>query len=77
MSLFHTMGFAGSVVILVYMLSYVYTKRHLPTVWHKVYLTITIALFLIPFPYFCMDYGAWVKKVLRVGKFSARQRRTD
>ncbi|MCI8316612.1 MAG: M56 family metallopeptidase [Lachnospiraceae bacterium] len=69
MSLFHTMGFAGSVVILVYMLSYVYTKRHLPTVWHKVYLTITIALFLIPFPYFCMDYGAWVKKVLRVGKF--------
>lgn len=69
MSLFHTMGFAGSVAILVYMLSYVYTKRHLPTVWHKVYLTITIVLFLIPFPYFCMDYGAWVRKMLRVGKF--------
>lgn len=69
MSLFHTMGFAGSVAILVYMLSYVYTKRYLPTVWHKVYLTITIALFLIPFPYFCMNYGAWVRKVLRMGKF--------
>ena len=69
MSLFHTMGFAGSVAILVYMLSYVYTKRYLPTVWHKVYLTITIALFLIPFPYFCMNYGAWVRKVLRIGKF--------
>jgi len=63
------MGFAGSVAILVYMLSYVYTKRYLPTVWHKVYLTITIALFLIPFPYFCMNYGAWVRKVLRIGKF--------
>lgn len=69
MSLFHTMGFAGSVAILVYMLSYVYTKRHLPTVWHKVYLTITVALFLIPFPYICMDYGAWVRKVLRAEKF--------
>lgn len=69
MSLFHTMGFAGSVAILVYMLSYVYTKRYLPTVWHKVYLTITIALFLIPFPYLCMNYGAWVRKVLRIGKF--------
>lgn len=69
MSLFHTMGFAGSVAIIIYILSYVYTKRHLPIVWHKVYLTVTIVLFLIPFPYFCMNYGAWVRNVLRVGKF--------
>lgn len=56
MSLFHTMGFAGSVAIIIYILSYVYTKRHLPIVWHKVYLTVTIVLFLIPFLYelWCM-----------------------
>ncbi len=69
MSLFHTMGLAGSAAIIIYMLFYIYTKRHLPTVWHKVYLTITIALFLIPFPYLCMDYGAWVRKLLRAEKF--------
>ena len=69
MNLFHTMGFAGSVAVIIYMLSYLYTKQHLPIVWHKIYLTITIVLFLIPFPYFCMDYGAWVRKLLRAWKF--------
>lgn len=69
MTLIHTMGFAGSVAVIFYMLTYVFTKRYLSIVWHKVYLTIAIFLFLIPFQYFNINYGAWIRGVLGLENF--------
>ena len=42
MLLIHTMSCAGSIAVLFYMMSYVFTRHHLSIVWHKIYLTITI-----------------------------------
>lgn len=64
MTLIHTMGFAGSVAVIFYMLTYAFTKRYLPIVWHKVYLTITIFLYLIPFQLLGFSYGAWIRGML-------------
>lgn len=69
MSLFQTMSLAGSAAVGIYLLSYFWTKRHLPVLWHKVYLTVNILLFLVPFAWFkteytelinkCFNYKAW------------------
>ncbi len=65
MSLFHTMSLAGSIVVLIYLLMYVLTKRHLPTLWHKVYLTVNILLFLVPFARFKTEYAELINKCLQ------------
>lgn len=62
MILLHTMSFAGSIAVVLYILSYMFTKRHLPNIWHKLYLTLTIFLFLVPFQYCSMDYANWIKE---------------
>ncbi len=69
MTLIHTMGFAGSVAVIFYMLTYAFTKRYLPIVWHKIYLSITIFLYLIPFQFFSINYGAWIKGMLGLDGF--------
>ena len=64
MTLIHTMGFSGSVAVIFYILTYAFTKRYLPILWHKIYLTITIFLYLIPFQLFSINYRAWIKGLL-------------
>lgn len=64
MSLFHTMSLAGSAAVGIYLLSYFWTKRSLPVLWHKVYLTVNILLFLVPFAWFKTEYVELVNKCL-------------
>lgn len=52
MTFIHTMTFSGSIAVVLYMLLYFLTKRHLPVLWHKIYLTIAVFLFITPLPYF-------------------------
>ncbi len=72
MLLIHTMSCAGSIAVLFYMMSYVFTRHHLSIVWHKIYLTITIFLFLIPFQRFSMNYGAKLRTVIGVEKLDRK-----
>lgn len=66
MTLLHTMSIAGSIAVVIYLLTSFLTKRYLPTAWHKIYLTITIALFAVPFGYFKKEYTAWLNQHLGV-----------
>ena len=72
MLLIHTMSCAGSIAVLFYMMSYVFTRHHLSIVWHKIYLTITIFLFLIPFQRFSMNYGAKLRTLIGVEKLDRK-----
>lgn len=72
MLLIHTMSCAGSIAVLFYMMSYVFTRHHLSIVWHKLYLTITIFLFLIPFQRFSMNYGAKLRTLVGVEKLDRK-----
>lgn len=56
MTLLHTMSLTGSVAVVLYLLLHFFTKRYFPASWHKIYMTVTIFLFLIPFAYFKPDY---------------------
>lgn len=62
MTLLHTMSLAGSIAIGIYMCASFLTKRYLPITWHKIYLTVNIILFLIPFGYFKSEYTAWLNR---------------
>lgn len=65
MSLLHTMSLAGSAAVVVYLLLYLLTKRYLPVLWHKVYLTVNILLFLVPFAWFKTEYVELINKCLQ------------
>lgn len=69
MTLLHTMSLAGSVSTIIYGLLYGLTRRYFPMLWHRIYLFITVLLFIIPFPYYSPDYIAWIRK-----KFGIRER---
>lgn len=62
MTLLHTMSFAGSIAIGIYILTYFLSKRYLPISWHKTYLTINIILFFVPFGYFKSEYTGLINK---------------
>ena len=72
MSLLHTISFAGSAVVAIYLLLYFLTKRYLPLLWHKVYLTVNSLLFLVSVAWLkseytglinkCFGYEAWYQK---------------
>lgn len=64
MTLLHTMGLAGSIAVIIYLLSYFLTKRHLPVLWHKAYLTMNIVLFIMPFGLYKTEYARWLNKIL-------------
>lgn len=68
MTLLHTMSLTGSVAVVLYLLLHFFTKRYFPASWHKIYLTVTIFLFIIPFPYFSIDYATFLKKHLGMWK---------
>lgn len=65
MSLLHTMSLTGGVAVGIYLLMYFLTKRVLPILWHKVYLTINILLFLVPLAWFKTEYIALINKCLQ------------
>ncbi|MCM1048958.1 MAG: M56 family metallopeptidase [Clostridiales bacterium] len=73
MTLLHTMGLAGSIAVIFYMLTYVFTKRYMPIAWHKIYLTITIFLYLIPFQFFGISYQSRAKKILGINIYDAKE----
>jgi hypothetical protein len=56
MTLLHTMSFAGSVSVIIYMMLYGLTKRYLTVLWHKIYLTVAIFIYIIPFAFFSPEY---------------------
>lgn len=64
MSLFHTMSLAGSTAVVIYLLLYFLTKRYLPILWHKVYLTVNILLFLVPFAWIKTEYAEVINQYL-------------
>ena len=64
MTLLHTMSLAGSIAIGIYLCTSFLTKRYLPITWHKIYLTVNIILFLVPFGYFKAEYTAWLNRYL-------------
>lgn len=64
MTLLHTMSLAGSIAVTIYLLSYFLTKRYLPVLWHKVYLTMNIVLFIMPFGLYKREYARWLNKIL-------------
>lgn len=64
MTLLHTMSLAGSIAIGIYLCTSFLTKRYLPITWHKIYLTVNIILFLVPFGCFKAEYTAWLNRYL-------------
>ena len=54
--------------MVLYLMLHFFTKRYFPASWHKIYLTVTIFLFIIPFPYFFIDYATFLKKHLGMWK---------
>ncbi|MDE7267160.1 MAG: hypothetical protein K2N89_06830 [Lachnospiraceae bacterium] len=62
MTLLHTMSLAGSIAIGIYLCVSFLTKRYLPITWHKIYLTVNIILFLVPFGYFKAEYTEWLNR---------------
>lgn len=65
MTYMYTMTLAGSIAVAVYMLLYFPAVRMLPVLWHKIYLTVAIVLFITPFPYIKTDYIMWLEKCFR------------
>ncbi|MBD5452210.1 MAG: hypothetical protein HDR25_06175 [Lachnospiraceae bacterium] len=74
MTLLHTMSLAGSIAIGIYMCASFLTKRYLPITWHKIYLTVNIILFLIPFGYFKAEYTAWLNRYFGLKAWYQRTR---
>ena len=80
MTLLHTMSLAGSVAVGVYLMSFFLTKRYLPILWHKIYLTVNIFLFFMPVAYLkkrymdivheCPILSAWFQNKKVVEKIS-------
>ena len=62
MSLLSTMSLTGSVLVVIYLLLYLLTKRYLPVLWHKVYLTVNILLFVVPLARFKTSYAELINK---------------
>ncbi len=62
MSLLGTMSLTGSVLVVIYLLLYLLTKRYLPVLWHKVYLTVNILLFVVPLARFKTSYAELINK---------------
>lgn len=62
MSLLSTMSLTGSALVVIYLLLYLLTKRYLPVLWHKVYLTVNILLFLVPLAWFKTLYAEVIHK---------------
>lgn len=66
MALLHTMSLSGSIAVGIYLLFSFLTKRYLPIVWHKVYLTAAVFLFIVPLAYFKTEYTGLLNRYLGV-----------
>lgn len=51
MTILHAMSISGSIAVIIYFILHPLAQKRLPVLWHKIYLTVTIFLFIIPFPY--------------------------
>ncbi len=68
MTLLHTMSFAGSVSVIIYMMLYGLTKRYLTVLWHKIYLTVAIFIYIIPFAFFSPEYLSLIRRLVGMGE---------
>ena len=54
MALLQNMSMAGSIAVVIYICLGFFTKRNMPILWHKIYLSVAAIVFV--FPFICIKY---------------------
>ncbi len=54
MALLQNMSMAGSIAVVIYICLGFFTKRNMPILWHKIYLSVAAIVFI--FPFICIKY---------------------